>query len=156
MAVRGKKYRIAMTIDGGMMQTIFDLLQGEATDFQMKEIGDAPPTAVHHEVHPHVETPHDPPVQYIHTGRSGMHGRSSHGFTSEEQRERWVLQFWPEFEKVMRMAKDYTVDKDDPSILNVLLKRGNSPSSISPIWTGLVRAGKVDRISHARYRIARV
>lgn len=151
---RSRKFRIVMTVDEVTMPVIFDLVRNEATDFHVKEILDQPdfgqpgvnpPTAGQVRVAQQV-----PPQQQPFPARR----RNPGGFTTQEAREKWTNQFWPAFEAIMHASPDFSVRYDDPRIINAITSTGRAPSCISPVWSNLVRSGKVERIAKGMYRLA--
>jgi hypothetical protein len=132
-----------MTVTEDIMQTVFELLHGEATDFQCKEVTNLVPTV--------------PAPVSGYTNGSGHHARAAATFPTirptSEQRAAWAMKHWAGFEAVLRASPDQTAVYNDVRFGQVLEQAGVAKENVSPLWTVYMRAGKVDRIARGLYKL---
>ena len=139
-----KMYRIAMTVPEENMQMIFDLLRGEATDFQMKEVAQSEFVNVSH------VNGTQPTVS---TGVAGGFAKKGGYITTPEQRLRWADRFWPDFKALMLQSPDQTINYNDTRLIKMMMDRGNNVSGISAIWSCFTQAGRVVRVGRGLYQL---
>jgi len=132
--MRNRIYRIAMTVNEETMKLVFDLLHGEAKDFQLRDITDQPGTI---------------PVPAI----NGQDLAKKKYTPTDEQRNRWASKHWPDFEAVLRASPDFTCSHNDERLRDRMIAKGNAGHSMSPMWTIFERAGKVKRIGRGVYQL---
>lgn len=131
-----RKFRLQMTVDDSDVQTIFDLLHDIAHDFKMIELADEPART-------NGGVPTSTPTAY-----EAYKNKTS---------GRWASLLWPMIEPIFKAektrSKDGLVQYNDPRLKDVLIKTGNSPSTITPLLSELRRQGKVVRPHRGWYML---
>lgn len=111
-------------------RTVWELLEGVGQNRKLIEMGP--------EVIVHSQTPLFAQARYAHTKQ-----------VQNRESWRWATKLWPVFEPVMVASKE-PVRHNDPRISEAVKATGYSPH-LSPIWTALVRGGKVVRVAKGLY-----
>ena len=129
-----RQFRLQMTVRDRDLQTIFDLLHDVARDFKMIELHHGKPNGSS-----------DPAPT-----------SSSYEEYRERNRGKWAYKLWPDVEAIFRQQKkdgDGMVRYDDPRLIQVLVKSGNNPHTITPLLSEFKRQGKLIRPHRGWYML---
>ena len=65
----------------------------------------------------------------------------------------YAIGMWQMFRPIFIAAANHSLRHDDPGLIEANQRAGRKGSSVTPILTELVRAGKIGRISRGLYRM---
>jgi len=131
-----RKFRLQMTVRERDLQTIFELLHDVARDFRMLELREDDP-------------------------RSKLNGVIKSATAYQEFRKhaggQWASKLWPMIEPIFQHEKqrgDGLIRYDDPRLKDILVKTGNSPTTVTPLLSELRKQGLISRPHRGWYMLA--
>lgn len=119
-----RRYRISFEVDQRLMDTIFDLVKDEATNFRMMELTD------------------QHPVEHVNGTKKRWPGE-----------DRWAEKAWPYIAPVFRSLNGGLIEYNDARLGDALERHHMARGTASPLLSALTRLGKVRRVKRGTYQL---
>ena len=155
--VHERRYRVQFEVSQPMMETIFDLLKGEATNFRMVEIQmNGTATELAPQPIPVKRAAPAPAEPFKPTEAAPLPPRAvdvpvhrPHRFPKNS--DEWALKTWLILKPVFDKSHPTPLRYDDPRIVQALLKAGHAATTAAPLLSALRRLGKLKRPARGLY-----
>lgn len=167
-----RRYRVSFEVNQSLMETIFDLLKGDATNFRMMEVptnGVAQEPAGQHVAHRASDevamakrrASPAPPEPFVPQGAGpdmtlppravDVPTHRPHRFPKDS--DAWALKTWHIIKPAFDATHPNPIMYNDQRILMALVKAGHSAATASPLLSALRRLGKLRRTGRGWYQM---
>ena len=148
-----RKYRVAMDLWEEEMHSVFQLLHKDASNLVIKEITDAPVVTFPDTPKTNGKAPEAPQAaegkRIMHNGETVTHPSEKEGV--KYGGFRWSIVMWDKLEQLFR--EHGVLRFDDDRVAKIIEECGYKKSSRSPLFSDLVKSGRLVRTHRGFYRL---